>query len=463
MTDINNDKSHHKALILEAIPQNIELKDSGNKFIGSIPIHWCVKRIRFTANIVRGGSPRPIDQFITDNEEGYNWIKISDATLGDKYIHSTKQKIIPEGLSRTRFVRKNTLLLTNSMSFGYPYILDIDGCIHDGWLAFSNYNGVEKEFVYYFLMSDVCMKQFVVTADGSVVQNLNIDKVKNSFIALPPSIEEQTVIVEYLDDKCTKIDEAITKHRTLIEKLKEYKKAVITKAVTKGLDPNAEMKDSGNKYIGLIPSQWGFCKILFVLSMPITDGPHETPKSVDQGIPFVSAEAVSAGNGTIDFDHIWGYVSQEFYEECCKKYVPQIDDIYMIKSGATTGKVAIVNTNRVFTIWSPLAVFRTNKNIMAAKFLFYYLQSDGYLRQVELRWNYGTQQNIGMRTIEKLKVCVPSLIEQYKIITFLDEKCAKIDEAIARHEGLITKLEEYKKSIIYNAVTGKIDCRKDAE
>jgi len=124
--------------------------------------------------------------------------------------------------------------------------------------------------------------------------------------------------------------------------------------------------------------------------MPITDGPHETPSAVDEidGIPFVSAEAVSCGNGSIDFEHIWGFISKEYYKECCKKYIPRIDDIYMIKSGATTGKVAIVDTERIFTIWSPLAVFRANTFIIKPKYLFYFLQSSMYLSQVELGWNY---------------------------------------------------------------------------
>lgn len=125
-----------------------------------------------------------------------------------------------------------------------------------------------------------------------------------------------------------------------------------------------KMKDSGIEWIGEIPEDWEIVKTLYVLTMPITDGPHTTPELFDEGIPFVSAEAVSCGNGQIDFNHIRGYISKEFYDECCKKYIPKMNDIYMIKSGATTGKVALVNTNRVFTIWSPLAVFRCDEQKM---------------------------------------------------------------------------------------------------
>lgn len=209
--------------------------------------------------------------------------------------------------------------------------------------------------------------------------------------------------------------------------------------------------------IGTVPEDWTINKTLRCLSMPITDGPHETPTAVENGIPFVSAEAVSFGNGKIDFNHIWGYISEDYYIECCKKYTPQKDDIYMIKSGATTGKVAIVDTDRIFTIWSPLAVFRANKQILHPRYLYYFLQSPVYLSQVELGWNYGTQQNIGMRMLERLYICYPELSQQKSIVSFLDAKCSKIDEAIERHLGIIEKLEEYRKSHISNVMNSLSD------
>ena len=241
----------------------------------------------------------------------------------------------------------------------------------------------------------------------------------------------------------------------MITKLQSYKQSVITEAVTKGLDKNAPLKDSGIEWIGEIPEHWEASKTLFSLSMPITDGPHTTPELFETGIPFVSAEAVSFGNGRIDFSHIRGYISEAFYQECCKKYIPQIDDIYMIKSGATTGRVAIVDVDVKFTIWSPLAVFRCNNERMLSRFLFYQLQSNGYQKQIELNWSYGTQQNIGMRTLEKLILSVPPLPEQQSIADYLDRKCGEIDKLISIKQQKIEKLKDYKKSLIFECVTGK--------
>ncbi len=214
-----------------------------------------------------------------------------------------------------------------------------------------------------------------------------------------------------------------------------------------------EMKDSRVEWIGEIPADWNIGKTLYALSMPITDGPHETPELLDEGIPFVSAEAVSCGNGHIDFEHIRGFISQNFYEECCKKYIPEMHDIYMIKSGATTGKVAKVETQKLFTIWSPLAVFRTNPEKCFYEYLYYFIQSDAYQKQIENKWTYGTQQNIGMRTLEKLMICFPSIAQQINIADYLDAKCSKIDEIIEKQQAIIEKLKEYKLSLITEAVT----------
>ena len=214
-----------------------------------------------------------------------------------------------------------------------------------------------------------------------------------------------------------------------------------------------KMKDSGIEWIGEIPEGWSVSKVLHCLSMPITDGPHTTPILYDTGIPFVSAEAVSCGNGRIDFSHIRGYISEQFYKECCQKYVPEIDDIYMIKSGATTGRVAIVDTTRVFTIWSPLAVFRCNKDCILPKFLYYYLQSPAFQKEVEFGWTFGTQQNIGMRSLEQMKVCVPQLNKQDTIANYLDYQCTQIDLLLQK---ALTSIEEYKKlkqAVITQAVT----------
>lgn len=276
-------------------------------------------------------------------------------------------------------------------------------------------------------------------------------------ISIPrPTLSAQRKIAEYLDARCAKIDEMVSDAKKTIEEYKAWKASVIFESVT-GKNTGAKMKDSGIDGVDLIPQNWRVCKAIRALSIPITDGPHTTPDLYDTGIPFVSAEAVSYGNGSIDFSHIRGFVSQEFYDECCKKYIPRRDDIYMIKSGATTGRVSIVDTDKVFTIWSPLAVFRANPDLALPRYLFYFLQSSAYQKQVEISWSYGTQQNIGMRVLEQLHVVLPPIEQQFRIIAELDKKCAAIDRVISEKESLIADLESYKKSLIFECVTGKME------
>ena len=165
----------------------------------AIPEKWKWIRLDSIAQIVRGGSPRPIKAFLTDQEDGLNWIKIGDADRGTPKITNCAEKIKREGLKKTRFVKKGSLLLTNSMSFGFPYILEVDVCIHDGWLAFYDFEHyADRDFLYYVLLSPFCKKSFLDKAAGAVVKNLNIDKVKSVWIPLPP-LDEQRRIVSQLE------------------------------------------------------------------------------------------------------------------------------------------------------------------------------------------------------------------------------------------------------------------------
>lgn len=313
-----------------------------------------------------------------------------------------------------------------------------------------------KRFLMYYLRALAFKDVFMSLSTGIRVRSCDLRW--NKLAILPfvlPSLDEQQAIASYLDDRVSQIDLIIAEALASIEEYKEWKTSIIFEATTKGVHSDAKMKDTGIPWIGTVPSHWRVTKTLHCLAMAITDGPHTTPELFDSGIPFISAEAVSCGNGRIDFSHMRGYISQEFYEECCKKYIPQIDDVYMIKSGATTGRVAIVDTDKVFTIWSPLAVFRANRERILPMFLFYALQSDSYQKQVELGWTYGTQQNIGMRTLEALKICLPPIDEQAEIVSYLEERCGTIDSLIKEKEAVISDLESFKRSLVYETVTGK--------
>lgn len=332
---------------------------------------------------------------------------------------------------------------------------EYDGMLTGAYTVFQVHD-INPQFLYYYYLSLDNIKALKPLYTG-LRKTIKIDTFLALKLPVPPRAE-QDQIVRFLDWKVSEINKLIGIRRKEIQELNQAKESIITRAVTHGIKKRVKYK-TNDKYYKELPIGWHITKTRHVLLQPLTDGPHTTPTFFEDGIPFVSAEAVSCGNGRIDFEHIRGFISQDFYEECCKKYIPQIDDIYMIKSGATTGRVAIVDTDKIFTIWSPLAVFRCNPRVITARFLFYALQANPYQQQVQDGWSYGTQQNIGMRVLERLKIAYPDIVEQNEISSYLDSKCNLFERLIQLTRNKIKGLLELKNTIISDVVTGKIDVR----
>ena len=198
-------KDKHESVIFRRDNSHYEKLDSVERCIDDelpfeIPGSWEWVRLGSVLEIARGGSPRPIQQYLTTDPDGINWIKIGDTDKGGKYIYKTKEKIRPEGVTKSRMVHSGDFLLTNSMSFGRPYILKTDGCIHDGWLVLSNrFDCYSVDFLYYILSSPFAYYQFCDSVSGAVVKNLNSDKVSNALFPLPP-LNEQRRIVQRIEE-----------------------------------------------------------------------------------------------------------------------------------------------------------------------------------------------------------------------------------------------------------------------
>ena len=198
-------KDKHESVIFRRDNSHYEKLDGMERCIDDelpfeIPESWSWVRLGAVLEIARGGSPRPIQQYLTTEPDGINWIKIGDTDKGGKYIYKTKEKIRPEGVVKSRMVHSGDFLLTNSMSFGRPYILKTDGCIHDGWLVLSNrFECYSVDFLYYILSSPFAYYQFCDSVSGAVVKNLNSDKVANALFPLPP-LSEQVRIVQRIEE-----------------------------------------------------------------------------------------------------------------------------------------------------------------------------------------------------------------------------------------------------------------------
>ena len=228
-TDLFVPNGTHTKEVKDVSPEQIRLSAKMKQTeLGEIPEDWEVKGFGAYASIVRGGSPRPIQNFLTTNSDGINWIKIGDVKPEDKYIVSTEEKIIPGGKSRSREVHKGDFILSNSMSFGRPYILQIDGCIHDGWLAIQNYQDTfDTDFLYYLLGSDEIFQQYIEMAAGSSVQNLNKEKVAKLLVPIFDK-KEQTAIANVLSS----MDKEIETLNVKLEKYRNLKTAMMQQLLT---------------------------------------------------------------------------------------------------------------------------------------------------------------------------------------------------------------------------------------
>lgn len=181
----------------QRVKQKVITEITDDERVYEIPENWAWVKLGKVCTIARGGSPRPIKEYITTAEDGVNWIKIGDTEKNGKYICSTAEKIKPSGVSKSRMVHAGDFLLTNSMSFGRPYILKIDGCIHDGWLVISQTDYVfDQDYLYWLLSSNYAYIQFCGKVSGAVVKNLNSDKVANSVFPLPPFAEQRRIVAK---------------------------------------------------------------------------------------------------------------------------------------------------------------------------------------------------------------------------------------------------------------------------
>lgn len=424
------------------------MKDSGVPWIGNIPVDWNISIVLSEFEEVKNINKGMVEK---------NLLSLSYGNIVRKEINSNNG-LLPDSFETYNIIPQNSIVLRltdlqNDKRSLRSAICNEQGIITSAYTTIRLKSDIENHpqyMNYLFRCYDDC-KVFYGLGNG-VRQSINYSELKRVAI-LKPSYNCQMQIARYLDTKCTQIDTIIAKEQSVIEKLQEYKRAIITEVITKGLYPATNIKYSGFEWLRDIPVTWNVRRLKRVLITPITDGPHETPTLYDEGIPFVSAESVKGG--IINLDYKRGYISMEDHERFQRKVSPKKGDIFIVKSGATTGNIGLVITDQIFDIWSPLALVRGDSSIVEQEFLYYQLLSNIFRVQVEQGWSYGTQQNIGMKALGNIKVIVPPLEEQRTIVKYLHKKCANIDSTILKKQSIIEKLNEYKKSLLYEVVTGK--------
>lgn len=425
-------------------------KNSGVEWMGEVPERWNIKKFRYLFR----ESPEKIECEVVGpmlSVSGYRGIEI-------KEYDDENRRRLDEDLVGYRIVRSGQLVV-NSMwlNFAGLGVSDYEGHVSPAYRSYWINEGQDRRFVHHLMRSGIYVQAYTRLLQGIRPNSLQLsrDDLMAFPVLLPPQAE-QKAIASFLDCETAKIDTLIAEQQRLIELLKEKRQAVISNAVTKGLNPNAPMKPSGIEWLGDVPEHWDVVPLKHLIAAPIIDGPHVTPKKYDQGIRFVSAESVS--QGFIDFGKMWGYISPEDHAEYSKRYVPQRGDLLMVKLGATAGTVAIVETDEEFNIWVPLAAIRLNAEI-EPRFILHVLRSDNLLRAYELNWTYGTQQTLGLRTISNLRIPLPPKTERQEIAAYLDSILPSFESLMAQAQVAIDLLQERRTTLISAAVTGQIDVR----
>ena len=417
------------------------MKDSGVEWIGKIPLDWEVGKFNRVLSKKK----------VICNH--YNNEKILSLTMKGVVVRdlNNPQGKMPATFDGYQKVEKGNLLLC---------LFDIDvtprcvGIIRNDGLtspAYSQYVLKDKSSLsyYYYLLLALDNDKVLVHMTKSLRHTLKDNDFRNLFTIIPPLFEQQK-IADFLDEKIAYIDSIIRDTKQSIEDLKKYKQAIITETVTKGLDSNVNMKNSGIEWIGEIPDSWNISK-LSRLVKKIGDVDHRMPEGKSEGIPYVSPLNF-VGENEIDFDSA-KKISQDDYIDLSKKIKPEPGDIIFARY-ATIGTVRIVAEKRDFLASYSCLIIKTNEKIKS-DFLYYYLKSKVVFGEVEYRKKSNTQSNIGLEDLKQFKVPVPSLKTQENIVSFLNKKVNEINTIVRQKEQLIKEFETYKKSLIYEYVTGK--------
>ncbi len=380
---------------------------------------WKMRPLGELCLIERGGSPRPIDKYITDDPSGINWIKIGDTTES-MYITRTKEKIIPEGVKKSRYVQKGDFLLSNSMSFGRPYILNIDGCIHDGWLVIHDNDGLfDKRFLYYFLASPVTYQKFKSMAVGGVVNNLNTNMVKRVFVPVLP-ITEQKKIADILDKVYTLIN---LRKKQLIN----LDNLVKSRFIELFGDPLSNDKGWQKALISDV------CHAILGGGTPSKSHPEYFIGS----IPWVSPKDMKSSVISDSIDHI----TEEAIAHSTTNIVPANSVLMVIRSGILKHTLPVAINSVQVTINQDMKAFVPNEAIKTA-FLMHYFKA---IENDVLSGVRGvTADNIDFKAFQKRTIIVPPIELQEQFAAFVKQ----VDKSkLAVQQGL-QELETLKKSLM---------------
>ena len=436
-----------------SFPRYPKYKDSGVEWLGEVPAHWDVISIKWLSPVKRGASPRPIDDSKYFDDEGeFAWVRIADVSACDGILYETTQRLSELGSSLSVKITPGELFVSIAGTVGKPCVSAIKACIHDGFVYFPTLK-IDPLFLYRVFEGGTC---YGGLGKWGTQLNLNTDTIGSIRVALPPPVELKLVLA-FLDRETAKIDELVAEQRRLMELLKEKRQAVISHAVTQGLNPNAPMKPTCIEWLGEVPAHWDLKRVRFVAELnPSKSETNELDR--DTSVSFLPMEAIGE-NGSLNLDK--------------EKSISEVETGYTyFRDGDVTvakitpcyenGKGALMCglLNGIGFGTTELIVARPRPGAVTGIFLHYLFISPDfrYLGESHM-YGAGGQKRVPDAFVRDFETAFPPLTEQTLIAAFLDQELAKIDTLTTEAQRAIDLLQERRTALISAAVTGQIDVR----
>ncbi|WP_369686491.1 restriction endonuclease subunit S [Photobacterium leiognathi] len=375
-----------------------EYKDSGVEWLGDIPTHWSAKPIKFLCTYN--------DEVIndsTDNNYEIEYVDIGSVSASTG-ITKTETICFSKAPSRARRIVKDGDVIISTVRTYLEAIAPINNppsnmVVSTGFAVIRPTSELHKDFAAYCLRAKGFIKEVVARSVGVSYPAINASDLVN--ISIPfVSIDEQTQIAAFLDHETAKIDTLIEKQQQLIELLKEKRQTVISHAVTKGLNPDAPMKDSGIEWLGEVPAHWGVINMIHVLNA-IGDVDHYMPQSIDKGIPYVMTGDLTEFASGINFDNC-KQVSHQDYLKLSNKIRSTKGDVIMARY-ATIGTVSYIDIDKDFLVSYSCVTIKPNQEKVSGLYLYYYFKSHAFLEGIQSQINTNTQGNVGVNDLKKSK------------------------------------------------------------
>lgn len=425
-----------------------QMKPSGIDWIGDIPESWKVKPLKYLAKC-----NQDVLLETTAPDYSFRYVDIGSVTYENGITEYQELRFEDSPSRARRRVSVGDTIISTVRTYlkAIAIISDSENVIvSTGFAVYTPDKAIYPRYLYYFCKSEGFVQEIDKNSYGIAYPAINTDLLSRICIAYP-CYEDQQAIADFLDKECAKIDSIAADLEKQIALLQQYKKSLITETVTKGLDKSVSMKDSGVEWASKIPCHWEIKRFKYLCEY-ITDGSHFSPETTDEGYPYITAADVK-GVG-LDYDAAKKISQQDFISLQKAGCQPRKSDVLLVKDGATTGRIGMVTSEKPCVVLSSVAILRAPDN-MDARYLRYLMESDFVQAQIQASMaGSAMPRTVLSKIINYWGITCPKE-EQKEICDFLDRKCGYIETVIETKQVQQSTIQQHKKSLIYEYVTGK--------